>query len=64
MTQYSMATAAQFAGRELGASEWVPIDQDRIDAFAACTAIANGSMSTSSAPNVKVRSAARSRMVI
>ena len=37
MTQYSMATAAQFAGRELGASEWVPIDQDRIDAFAACT---------------------------
>src|SRR5215469_16315947 len=37
MTQYSMATAAQFAGRELGASEWIPIDQDRIDAFAACT---------------------------
>ena len=37
MTQYSMATATQFAGRELGASEWVPIDQDRIDAFAACT---------------------------
>jgi acyl dehydratase len=37
MTQYSMATAAQFAGREFGASEWVPIDQDRIDAFAACT---------------------------
>src|SRR5215472_6228654 len=37
MTQYSMATAAQFAGRELGASEWEPIDQDRIDAFAACT---------------------------
>jgi acyl dehydratase len=32
-----MATAAQFAGRELGASEWVALDQDRIDAFAACT---------------------------
>jgi len=35
--QYSMATAAQFAGHELGASEWVALNQDRIDAFAACT---------------------------
>ena len=35
--QYSMATAAQFVGRELGASEWVAVDQDRIDRFAACT---------------------------
>ena len=35
--QYSMATAAQFAGRELGASEWITLDQNRIDAFAACT---------------------------
>ena len=35
--QYSMSNAAQFAGRELGASEWVALDQDRIDAFAACT---------------------------
>jgi acyl dehydratase len=32
-----MATAAQFAGHELGASEWVALNQDRIDAFAACT---------------------------
>ena len=35
--QYSMATAGQFAGRELGASDWVALEQDRIDAFAACT---------------------------
>jgi len=35
--QYSMQTAAQFAGREFGASEWVTLDQDRIDAFASCT---------------------------
>lgn len=35
--QYSMANAAQFAGRDLGTSEWVTLDQDRIDAFAACT---------------------------
>ena len=35
--QYSMANAALFAGRELGASEWVALDQDRIDAFATCT---------------------------
>ena len=34
---YSMANAVQFAGRELGASQWVTLDQDRIDAFAACT---------------------------
>ena len=32
-----MATAPQFVGRDLGASEWVAVDQDRIDAFAACT---------------------------
>jgi acyl dehydratase len=34
---YSMATAAQFVGRELGVSDWVVVDQDRIDAFAECT---------------------------
>src|SRR5260370_23689485 len=32
-----MASARQFVGRELGASGWVMVDQDRIDAFAACT---------------------------
>jgi acyl dehydratase len=35
--QYSMTTAPQFVGHDLGASEWVAVDQDRIDAFAACT---------------------------
>jgi len=35
--QYSMTTAPQFAGRELGTSDWVTVDQDRIDRFAACT---------------------------
>jgi acyl dehydratase len=35
--QYSMATAAQLVGSELGASDWVAVDQNRIDAFAACT---------------------------
>jgi acyl dehydratase len=34
---YGMTTAAQFVGRELGASDWVAVDQDRIDQFAACT---------------------------
>ena len=34
---YSMATAAEFIGRELGVSDWVVVDQDRIDAFAECT---------------------------
>src|SRR5882724_11639270 len=34
---YSMATAAEFVGREFGVSDWVVVDQDRIDAFAECT---------------------------
>jgi acyl dehydratase len=37
MAQYSIATALQFVGRELGTSDWVTVDQDRIDRFAACT---------------------------
>src|SRR5262252_4674941 len=37
IAQYAMATVPQFVGRELGASSWVAIEQDRIDAFAACT---------------------------
>jgi acyl dehydratase len=37
MTQYSLATAPAFVGRDLGVSEWVIVDQDRIDQFAACT---------------------------
>jgi acyl dehydratase len=35
--EYSMATAPDCVGRELGVSEWVTVDQDRIDQFAACT---------------------------
>ncbi len=35
--QYSLATAPQCVGRDLGVSEWVTVDQDRIDRFAACT---------------------------
>jgi len=34
---YSMASATDFVGRELGASDWVVVDQARIDQFAACT---------------------------
>src|SRR5262245_38621324 len=37
IADYRMATAAQFVGRELGASDWVVVDQDRINQFAACT---------------------------
>jgi acyl dehydratase len=32
-----MASAPRFVGCELGVSDWVTVDQDRIDAFAACT---------------------------
>ncbi|AQV96700.1 MaoC family dehydratase [Cupriavidus necator] len=34
---YRMATLAEFVGRELGTSDWVLVDQARIDAFAQCT---------------------------
>ena len=35
--QYAMATAPQFVGRELGVSDWVAVDQERINQFARCT---------------------------
>jgi acyl dehydratase len=35
--QYSMATAADFVGRDLGVSDWVTVDQARINQFAECT---------------------------
>ncbi|MDN7177377.1 MaoC family dehydratase [Caballeronia sp. SEWSISQ10-4 2] len=34
---YSVATLGDFVDRELGVSEWVVVDQARIDAFAQCT---------------------------
>jgi acyl dehydratase len=34
---YTMATAGAHVGRELGVSDWVPVDQARIDTFGACT---------------------------
>ena len=37
LPDYSMATAPDFAGRELGTSDWVVVDQARIGQFADCT---------------------------
>jgi len=37
MPAYSLATAPQCVGRDLGVSEWVTVDQDRINQFAVCT---------------------------
>ncbi|HVE10054.1 MAG TPA: MaoC family dehydratase [Paraburkholderia sp.] len=37
LRNYSLATIDQFVGRELGVSDWVVVDQARIDAFAQCT---------------------------
>ena len=34
---YSMSSLPRFVGLELGASDWVAIDQERIDRFAECT---------------------------
>ncbi|MPW10199.1 MaoC family dehydratase [Paraburkholderia sp. CNPSo 3155] len=37
INEYSIATIDSLVGRELGVSNWVVVDQARIDAFAACT---------------------------
>jgi acyl dehydratase len=34
---YSLSTIADFVGRPLGVTDWVAIDQTRIDQFAECT---------------------------
>jgi acyl dehydratase len=37
MSNLTMACLGESVGRELGLSDWVAIDQPRIDAFASCT---------------------------
>ncbi|MDJ0754279.1 MAG: MaoC family dehydratase [Ardenticatenaceae bacterium] len=37
MNQFSLSNMSEFVGRELGVSDWVLIDQERINAFADCT---------------------------
>ena len=34
---YSMSSLPRFVGLDLGASDWVTVDQERIDLFAKCT---------------------------
>lgn len=34
---FSLAAVGEFVGRELGVSDWLTVDQARIDAFADCT---------------------------
>jgi acyl dehydratase len=34
---YTLATIGDFVGKELGVSDWVTVDQERINAFADCT---------------------------
>jgi len=54
---FSMAAMDKHIGQELGVSDWVAIDQSRVDMFASCTpAIINGSTSMSNAPSVRARS--------
>ena len=37
MNGYSMTSLHRFVGLELGASDWIAVDQERIDRFAECT---------------------------
>jgi acyl dehydratase len=34
---YTMTTVPEFVGHELGVTDWVEVDQHRVDQFAACT---------------------------
>src|SRR5258707_206038 len=34
---FTLATISQFVGRELGVSDWITVDQERINQFAECT---------------------------
>src|SRR5260221_5684098 len=34
---FTLATINDFIGRELGVSDWLTVDQERINQFAACT---------------------------
>jgi acyl dehydratase len=34
---YTLAAIADFVGKELGVSDWIAVDQQRIDEFATCT---------------------------
>ena len=34
---YTLARISEFVGRELGVSDWITVDQERIDQFAHCT---------------------------
>lgn len=36
-TDFTMENVPRFVGREMGASDWIGVGQDRIDSFAACT---------------------------
>ncbi|HEV8096623.1 MAG TPA: MaoC family dehydratase [Burkholderiales bacterium] len=36
-SDYTMSTVPAFVGRELGTSDWIALDQERIDRFADCT---------------------------
>ena len=62
--QYTMASAPQFVGRELGVSDWVAVDQERIDAFAACTGDRQWIHVDVARAGAKVRSARRSPTAI
>jgi acyl dehydratase len=35
--RYNLSTLEQFVGQELGVSDWLTVDQERIDEFADCT---------------------------
>ena len=37
MRRYSLENVEQFVGEDLGVSDWLTIDQERINRFAACT---------------------------
>ncbi len=40
--RYDVSSLEQFIGQELGVSDWLTVDQERINEFADCTGDHNG----------------------
>lgn len=53
MRQILLAELPELVGQELGVSDWVTVDQERVDRFAQATGITNGftSMLSARPPN-------------
>ena len=64
MGDFTIAEMGEHIGQELGVSDWVTIDQSRIDAFASCTGDHQWIHVDVERAKREIRTAARSLMAI